>query len=176
VDSRVVTDGGPARRVTQPVEFPAGWQPPTAPLWLAEVQRSRGPVGAVFDARDLSDVMQGPRPAHRMASPAATAGGASPDRLRAIIEMEARRLRAAETMPAHTHRQLLADLAPRLHGLLADSTDPATEPLRALLARLTSAALEGDGMDDLWRATRKTLEDFLRNTADSRSRITFWKR
>ncbi|GAA0741753.1 hypothetical protein GCM10010199_67720 [Dactylosporangium roseum] len=30
VDSRVVTDGDQPRRVTQPVETPAGWQPPTA--------------------------------------------------------------------------------------------------------------------------------------------------
>ncbi|GAA2614247.1 hypothetical protein GCM10010399_51360 [Dactylosporangium fulvum] len=30
VDSRVVTDGDEPRRVTQPVETPAGWQPPTA--------------------------------------------------------------------------------------------------------------------------------------------------
>ncbi|GLW28360.1 VIT domain-containing protein [Actinoplanes regularis] len=32
VDARVVNEGGEVRRVTQPVEMPSGWEPPTPPM------------------------------------------------------------------------------------------------------------------------------------------------
>ena len=106
----------------------------------------------------------------------AALGDGRGDPLPAIMEMEGRRLREADGQPAHMRRQLLADLATRLHALLADRTDPAVEPLRALLARLTSAALDTDDLDGLWLATRNALDDFVRRTPAATSRTTFWKR
>jgi Ca-activated chloride channel family protein len=197
VDSRIVTDGGPARQVTQPVEFPAGWHLLTPPVAMPagpamRVERRGAAVPASGQApppprlaqrlpqarRDAAPMLAGGRPAANGEGSATDAalGQGRGDPLRAIMEVEVRRLREADGQPAHTRRQLLADLATRLHGLLADRTDPVIEPLRALLARLTSAALDTDDLDDLWLATRKALDDFLRHTPADTSRTTFWKR
>jgi Ca-activated chloride channel family protein len=91
------------------------------------------------------------------------------------IDDELRLLRDAEGLPAETRRQVLAALAARLERLLATRTGPALEPLRALLARLTSTELDTD-LDGLWLATREALEDFQRQAAAGAPRTTFWKR
>jgi Ca-activated chloride channel family protein len=88
---------------------------------------------------------------------------------------ELRLLRDAEGLPAETRRGMLVELATRLEKLLAIRTDPALDPLRALLARLTSTELDTD-LDGLWLATREALEDFQRQLAASAPRTTFWKR
>jgi Ca-activated chloride channel family protein len=50
VDTRVVTDGGDTRKVTQPVEMPSGWETPTppapAPFFLTASSPFPGTVGA----------------------------------------------------------------------------------------------------------------------------------
>ncbi|GIE30809.1 hypothetical protein Ait01nite_038540 [Actinoplanes italicus] len=51
VDERVVNEGGDARRVTQPVEMPSGWEtpdapPPPAPFFMAASSPFPGAVGA----------------------------------------------------------------------------------------------------------------------------------
>jgi len=203
-----VTDGGPARQVTQPVGFPAGWHlltPPVAGPLLMGTPLAERRAGAAIPAsgqalpshplaerlpqarRDAGPINAVPSTGMRLAGgrPAANGEGSATDAalgqgrgdpLRAIMEVELRRLGEADGQPAHTRRQLLADLATRLHALLADRTDPVIDPLRALLARLTSAALDTDDLDDLWLATRKALDDYLRHTPADTSRTSFWKR
>ncbi|RZU54587.1 Ca-activated chloride channel family protein [Krasilnikovia cinnamomea] len=96
------------------------------------------------------------------------------DALRDILAVEARRLRDAGELPAAERRDLLSDLASRLGVLLAGLSDPAVEPLRALVDRLNS----GEDLADRWRAAREVLDAFLAGhgrPARGR-RATFWKR
>jgi Ca-activated chloride channel family protein len=89
------------------------------------------------------------------------------DDIRDLLALEARRLAEAEDRPAYERRDLLADLASRLRVLLAGQTDPAYEPLRALVGTLA-----GDGdVEAKWRAARQALDRF-----GKAARKPFWKR
>jgi len=84
-----------------------------------------------------------------------------------LLAVEARRLAEAEDRPAYERRDLLADLASRLRVLLEGQSDPAYEPLRALVGTLT-----GDGdLEEKWKAARAALEGFAPG-----ERKPFWKR
>ncbi|BCJ48578.1 hypothetical protein Asp14428_00530 [Actinoplanes sp. NBRC 14428] len=189
VDSRVVTEGAPGRRVTQPVESPSGWemfesaQPPSflaagaaapmpAPAAPAggrpgfapvRAQSARGPQS--FAAVPSSMMARGS--SRKMAAPAAT--GLSLADLTAIVAVEARRLREAEDRPAAERRELLADLGTRLSALIEGMSDAGIAPLRELAERLRAG---GDPADD-WAYARRVLEAFAPAEPE---RKAFWKR
>ncbi len=166
IDSRIVTDGGTPRRVTQPVEFPQGWDRESTfgtaslmPGGGAALMASAGPMGGGF---------AGPRRARlRPAAPARDMTGmpesaaqefsAQPDlagreRLEPSEVADVRRalndeLARLEQAPASKRPQHLADLAPRLAELLARLESAGVDsfallPLRDLLADLRSYARE----------------------------------
>ena len=89
------------------------------------------------------------------------------DDIQDLLALEAQRLAEAEDRPAYERRDLLADLASRLGVLLAGQTDPAYEPLRALVATLTA---DGD-VEAKWTAAREALAGFAKP-----ARKAFWKR
>jgi len=84
-----------------------------------------------------------------------------------LLAVEARRLAEAENRPAYERRDLLADLASRLKVLLEGQSDPAYEPLRALVGTLTGAG----ELEEKWKAARTALEAF-----GPGERKPFWKR
>ncbi|WP_433014845.1 VIT domain-containing protein [Kribbella sp. CA-294648] len=171
VDSRVVAEGGPKHRVTQPVELPSGWDArqlgmPTAVSAFAAAPPGMPAAPAGFAA--AGDFDAGPRGAGPRGG-AARGFGASPSfagsmqrRARvgglqesAAIERdplaearlqaasEAHLLRNAGTPNPAEQRTILADLASRLRALLQNAGTQA-DPLRDLLTAL--AAVEGRGI------------------------------
>jgi Ca-activated chloride channel family protein len=84
IDERVVTEGGKPHRVTQPVELPAGWQPPGAVPMPAAAPIARtfmaAPMAGGYGATGMSAPASMPSPA-RPAPPKAKSGGIL-DRLR----------------------------------------------------------------------------------------------
>lgn len=187
VDSRVVNEGGETRRVTQPVESPSGWDmfaaptisPAAAPMGLAAAapMPPAAPGGIGFARK--SAARTGPAPFAAMPASMQASGrlgrAAAPARsaltvaeLRAIVEVEAGRLRDAEARSAFERRDLLADLASRLGALLEDMTGDELKGLRALLERLRA----GGGLEEKWAAAREALEAF----APPPARKAFWKR
>ncbi|GAA3338081.1 VIT domain-containing protein [Amorphoplanes nipponensis] len=186
VDSRVVTENGQVRRVTQPVESPSGWDmfdAPAAPgITLAAMAAPVAPPAAAprsggFAPVRASAMRSGPRPFAQV--PAGLAGaagklaapGSSPltvADLTAIVAVEAERLRAAEGWPARERRDLLADLASRLGALLEGRDDAELKALRHLVDRLRA-----DGsLPEKWALARETLAAF----APAPQRKAFWKR
>jgi Ca-activated chloride channel family protein len=167
VDSRVVTDGTAPHRVTQPVELPSAWVPPSAPA-----QPAFGGVGyaAAPGAPLPMSPSSAPRPM-RAPGPAAGRGRAKVSRLTAArgparpvppallvppvpepgndtrlaavqrqLADEAAALRGARRAPAAERARLLADLATRIDALLTWlAGDPA---LSGRLAGLTELAAE----------------------------------
>jgi Ca-activated chloride channel family protein len=88
--------------------------------------------------------------------------------LRAIVAVEATRLREAEGRSALERRDLLADLASRLGALLEGREDAELKGLRRLVERL-----KGDGgLPEKWALARETLDGF----APATERKAFWKR
>lgn len=181
VDSRVVADGQAPHRVVQPVEAPSGWQQPMpAPMLAAPPMQGGPPTGAVSFMVPPQGAM--PRSATRgyAAVPGALpGGGARPPQVdqlaqtRSDVRDEARRLRAASTLPDYEKRELLADLASRLNALLADLdsrgvTSPQLTPLRELVGDINS----GKPVSILWERAIHVLDEF---AGDSRRRA-FWKR
>jgi Ca-activated chloride channel homolog len=143
VDSRVVTDGGVAHRVTQPVELPAGWDPAGAGLAsdvaaLRFAPRSAGGATARGSASRAAQ-FGAPRAAGgapRGGGRAAGPRGAMPRSVEprvgrpagdALLPLAARdqvadeiaALRLAQGAPAAERLRFLADLATRLDALLA---------------------------------------------------------
>jgi Ca-activated chloride channel homolog len=193
VDSRVVNEDGDTRRVTQPVELPSGWTapgdvppgslvvgsaPPVPPPGGGRpVRPTFAPVRAsaarAQDAAAPLAAPAGPQPFAAVPSSLRRRSPAPAQRaldLRAIVELEARRLRDAADRPAYERRDLLADLASRLGVLLQGQEDPAYEPLRALVARLGGE----ESVAEKWRAARQALDEFLNGGADRHK--PFWKR
>ena len=155
VDSRVVNEGGETRRVTQPVELPSGWEvpgdaapamirlgaalpaeavppaPPGAPARFAPARAAAAAPGRVSKQRGFASI-----PAVLRAGGPVTPGGAAPslEDVRALVSVEARRLRDAAARPDHERRELLDDLASRLRVLVAGLADEdAFAPLRGLV-------------------------------------------
>ncbi|MET0415559.1 MAG: VIT domain-containing protein, partial [Actinoplanes sp.] len=181
VDSRVVNEGGETRRVTQPVELPAGWEafddvaapamiqmssapapvPPPMPApgrfapARAEVARAggglaRAPMGFAAAPAMLR--------AGKMAP--SSAGAPTLDDMRTLVATEAQRLRDAATLPDFERRDLLDDLASRLHVLVGSLADPAFQPLQDLVT-----VLRGDGsVDERWAAALEALSRFAGDT------------
>ena len=186
VDTRVVTEGGGPRRITQPVELPSGWEMPGAfappmaaapaamPAPMPAARKARGPQLDRFDAAAGGGVSP-QRQLHQAAKVKAEAANAAPATdVRDIVAVEARRLRDAEGRPAADRRDMLADLASRLRVLLAGLTGPEHAELHALVALLTA---DGADVDAQWREARRILDAFA--TADASTppaRIAFWKR
>jgi len=193
VDSRVVTEGGRPRRVTQPVESPSGWEmfdaaqpaqflvagagaavPPPAPGGRAAF----GPGRPSF-APARAQARTGPQPfaavpagmvrgsSRKMAPP--TSSGLTLQDLTALVTVEARRLRDAGNRPVAERRDLLADLATRLAAVLEGMTGPEVQPLHDLVARLR----EQDDVDARWAEARRVLDGF--GPAEPQ-RKAFWKR
>jgi Ca-activated chloride channel family protein len=193
VDSRVVNEGGGQRRVTQPVESPSGWQmfEDAAPVFLAASAPSPVPpvAGAApgrpggspgfAPARAMAS-RSGPQPfaaiptvlsrsaGRKMAAP--TSSALTLDDLRAIVAVEAGRLRDAEGLPAWERRDLLADLASRLGVLLEGMSGDELKPLHDLVTTLRA----GGDVDPQWQAARSALEGF--GGAPEPERKAFWKR
>jgi Ca-activated chloride channel family protein len=188
VDSRVVTEGGEVRRVTQPVESPSGWDmfdAPAAPgIVLAGMTAAVPPPAAApraggFAPARASSLRSGPRPFAQVPAGLQAAGrsgkmaapGSSPltlADLTAIVAIEATRLREAEGRSALERRDLLADLASRLGALLEGRDDAELKALRDLVDRLKADG----GLPAKWALARETLESF----APPPQRKAFWKR
>ena len=189
VDSRVVTEGGEARKVTQPVESPSGWamfeDPPAAGgMVLASMSPAVPPPagaprgGAFAPARaqglgfqrktfaQVPGMIQSGGRSGKMAAP-----GSSPltvADLKAIVAVEAKRLREAEGNPEPERRDLLADLASRLGALLDGRDDAELKGLRDLVEQLKT----GGDLAAQWALARRILDGF----APSPERKAFWKR
>jgi Ca-activated chloride channel family protein len=205
VDSRVVNENGDTRRVTQPVEMPSGWElpreaagapafmlasaaaplPPPAPgqpmrpsFAPAQAGLLRGSARAAKTFAAVPSMLAGSRGAA-----GATSTGLSVEDIRQIAALEARRLRDGRNQPAYERRDMLADLASRLHVLLEGLTDTAYAPLVALVAFLSK---DGE-LDARWAEATRVLEAFAGAKAGRRSgadktptrgpeRKAFWKR
>ena len=188
VDSRVVTEGGATRRVTQPVELPSGWEMPVgdpAPAMAfvagsaaatslgapAAPMKSRfGPVRAAAE----SGRPTGPQPFAAipgvLRQPRATVSRPVPD-LRELARVEAQRLRENRGRPRFERRAMLSDLGARLKVLLGDRAEPELAPLRALLEYLAG----GDDLETRWAEAYRVLTEFA-GGGRVRDRTAFWKR
>jgi Ca-activated chloride channel family protein len=185
VDSRVVTEQGEVRRVTQPVESPSGWdlfEPPAAPgMVLASMSPPMPPPVAApraggFAPARASAMRSGPKPfaqvpaglvaGRKMAAP--TSSPLTLDDLKAIVAVEATRLREAENRSAPERRDLLADLTSRLGALLQGRDDAELKALRHLVERLQAPG----ALPEKWALARQTLDGF----APPPERKAFWKR
>ena len=182
VDSRVVNENGDTRRVTQPVEFPSGWELPhaaagrfslasaVAPMPPApEVEMAFGSAMKTFAAVPSTLSRSG-------LAREATSSGLSIEDVRGLAALEASRLRDEKDRPARERRDLLADLASRLRVLLSGLTDPVYAPLHALVE-----VLSGDAdLESRWAEATRVLTEFGGRRAPSgesrRERRAFWKR
>jgi Ca-activated chloride channel family protein len=195
VDSRVVNEDGETRRVTQPVEFPSGWEVPgetAAPPFLLAASAAPLPPPAPGDpipapqfapvrasmprgsARQMKTFAAVPGMLAGAGRARTTSSGVSVEDIRRIAAVEARRLRESEDLPGYERRDLLADLASRLAALLDGQTDPAYEPLRTLVG-----VLGGDGdLEARWTEARTVLSAFggTAETDKAPERKAFWKR
>ncbi|BCJ30629.1 VIT domain-containing protein [Actinocatenispora sera] len=179
VDSRVVTEGGTPRRVTQPVELPSGWEPPAALAGGSGGGRMM-PMAMKLSSHTAPPAPGAPAPATapgvsaRRARPAVFGGpGFAPghrppadplEGARQQANLELRRLRALP--PADDRRSALADLGTRLAALVDGLPDGVTG--RAELAALVTdlRACDGDEpprgaeLDRLWQRTIDLLAAF----------------
>ncbi|MBL7261640.1 VIT domain-containing protein [Paractinoplanes lichenicola] len=220
VDSRVVNEGGETRRVTQPVEFPDGWEamddvaaasmmpmvagaaapmpapPPSAPgrFAPATLESIAAPAETGSGGVGGGAVLGSPagdggfrrgrvaaRPAMMRAKAQASFGGApSIDEVRVLAATEAQRLRDAAGLPDWERRDLLDDLASRLHVLAGWLDDPEFAPLKDLVATLRSDA----GVAEKWAAATEVLTAFAGDKTPAQAesedttpeRKSFWKR
>ena len=178
VDSRVVNEGGETRRVTQPVEFPSGWEAPMAggvamPMSMSLSAPAGGPASPPPMPPSFAPVRAaaagGRQPRARRSAPQETASVMSTfaaipakpalisaDELRRLARLEADRLRAAQDRPEYERRELLADLVSRLEVLLAGVPGNPYPDLTALVERLK---IDGP-LDAKWAEALRTLSDF----------------
>lgn len=183
VDTRVVNEGGEARRVTQPVELPSGWAAPDAdaapmmflaagsaamPASIAPPMPSQAPApfapiraakmsrGSSGPGRSAPKFAAGPAMAPRGRAAAYAGGELSIDEVRTLAATEAQRLRDASGAEPWARRELLEDLASRLAVLIAALTGPEFTSLHGLVTLLNGdAALEAK-----WTAALDTLTAF----------------
>jgi Ca-activated chloride channel homolog len=172
-DTRVVTDGGVPHRVTQPVEFPSGWDP--AAFGLLSTPGHPMPMSlAGQPARSLTPLLRAAAGSEKLVAPAAADGirtggpevpaamaarSARAQRRPAVLTGDAHRLalarrqaadeaaalRAARREPDSERRRLLADLASRLDAFVASLADaPSLGQQRACLAGLASKLRDCD--------------------------------
>jgi Ca-activated chloride channel family protein len=205
VDSRVVAEGGPKHRVTQPVELPAGWDsrqlampsgPPVgfaAAAFAPQALNAMGsaPGGAAGPARRGRAFGDGPgifsRSAKRVA-PSRTdfLESTGPDPLteaRAQAAAEAQLLRTAGTPTAAQRRIILSDLASRLEAVLRTVEATKLQNLITTLKSLETTPLDDTRLTELWDETLKALDEFAGTvnptgpapTAPTSGR-EFWKR
>ncbi|MGI5499658.1 VIT domain-containing protein [Lentzea sp. CA-135723] len=188
VDERVVSDGT-VHRVTQPVEQPAGWEMPGAPVRSfgggmpapAPLAAGAGPFAAA------PAMMDGMRPggapvARAAARPAAPkmvsmpvpppSPQSQPDDLRAVVAREVQRLETDAALPAWERRDLLADLASRIGTLFASRQGKEFQPVHDLIAAITA----GGDTDELWARAVRVLREFTGSEkAEPERRRRFWR-
>jgi Ca-activated chloride channel family protein len=205
VDSRVVTDGGTPHRVTQPVEFPAGWEMALpAPgmvaqpggLWRATAASSsaRGPAAAaLYGAASGPGGGRAQRKRHAgMMPPGAQPPQAAevrgslpvPDWAKTQIVDELAWLDSMPELPAPVLARDLADLGSRLHGLLMWLWGARVEASE--LSRLRELAAKLSGCDDrvmaeetlraLRAEAREVLRGFAGHAGPGGRPRQFWKR
>ncbi|HEX2809848.1 MAG TPA: VWA domain-containing protein, partial [Kineosporiaceae bacterium] len=185
VDDRVVTDGSEPRTVLQPVEPVSGWESRPAPAPMARMAvargtqrmapRSVGPQLPQAPSSVSAPLASAPVRARRFGSaPAGFAAGgfasvpagrfgSGPDDeslLRALLAVEARRLRDLGSAAEHQRRDALLDLGSRLLPLVADIPESATDrpTWLALLDLLRPERLAGGSIDDLWAEALRALD------------------
>jgi Ca-activated chloride channel homolog len=192
VDSRVVSEGGPKHRVTQPVELPAGWDsrqlgmpaPPAgfaaaafAPTALNAMGSAPGgaapaPVPVEEQARRGRPFGDGPGMFARNSKRAARSNPFvehQPNHLaeaRAQAATEAQLLRKAGTRTAAQRRIILSDLATRLDAVLRNAGPEATKlhDLITTLRSLETTPPDDARLDQLWADTLKALDEFAGTT------------
>jgi Ca-activated chloride channel family protein len=173
IDERVVTEGGQVHRVTQPVELPAGWEMPVAPIARAMSLSARHAPGtrrpmampapqapAMFRRTGRVGGVVGRAMRANTGGPAAAPveptadDGAALAQVRAVAAREARRLRESAQAPEYERRELLADLGTRLRALVQHlAASPEVTALRELadaLAEDRVATLAGPALSTLW--------------------------
>ncbi len=184
IDTRVVNEGGELRRVTQPVEWPAGWQHPAFGDVPLVYDAHASYYGAMYEDVDLA--MAGP-----FADASLDASDDAPFLMRSIqrslprigiardrVAEQLRLLRAAA--PAD-RGALLLELRDWIVELIVqfeqDLTDAELQPLREL-ARELAQPIPNDELADVWEHATGVLEDFVLNAPrDRRSgRHAFWRR
>lgn len=197
VDSRVVAEGGPKHRVTQPVELPAGWDPrqlamPAAPAmgFAAAPLNAMGfaPGGAAAGgaggpARRGRGFGDGgglfSRSSKRMA-PSVVFEQSAPDpvaQVRAQVAAEAQLLHSAGTPTAAQRRVILSDLATRLEAVLGNLEATKLQKLITTLKSLDTTPLDDTQLNALWAETLKALDEFAGTTAPAKAPTRdFWKR
>ncbi|MEV6349170.1 VIT domain-containing protein [Actinoplanes sp. NPDC051851] len=154
--------------------------PPSAPGFapIGSVQADMSPPPFGGAAGDLRAVGSPAPRAHlkRARSRGAHSGGGALtlDEVRALVAVEADRLREATGRPAYERRDLLDDLSSRLTVLLTPLQEADFTPLRELVD-----LLGGDGtLEEKWEAALNVLTMFGEDPAASsdQTRKPFWKR
>ena len=201
VDSRVVTEGGEAHRVMQPVEAPAGWdmfaarpQPQGAALMAAGAAFAPMAAAAPAPAQISGAMLSRSAPLGKASAGVfggrrqASAEGARPGgalrrdlmtltAVREQVREELRRLRQAGTPVDYERRELLADLASRLtallHHLAAEGVSPSEfSTLTDLVAEVTA----GGDVTALWDKALRVLDEFAEGPhVPKKKRHAFWK-
>ncbi|MFI5713046.1 VIT domain-containing protein [Kribbella sp. NPDC051620] len=204
VDSRVVAEGGPKHRVTQPVELPAGWDArqlamPAPPAGFAAAAFAPQVLNAMGSAPGGAPA---PIPVHEQAHRGRAFGGgpgifsrsskrvaasradfdepAGADPLveaRAQAAGEAQLLRSAGTPTAAQRRVILSDLATRLEAVLRNVEATKLHTLITTLKSLDTTPLDAAQLDALWAETLQALDEFAGTTAPAKAPTRdFWKR
>jgi Ca-activated chloride channel family protein len=199
VDARVVNENGETRRVTQPVELPAGWAAPEAagPIHAMSVGSAAPlppPAASAPPTPGFAPPRMESREQSRLGSPTGPQSFAaipsSINTFGANAKMSRRRSREAPEPMAEDLGQVLAVEARRL----AEAEDRPAYERRDLLADLASrlevlldgrsdaayepvralvATLKGDGtVDEKWKAAREVLAAF----GEKPEHKPFWKR
>jgi Ca-activated chloride channel family protein len=179
IDERVVTDGGVPRTVVQPVEYPAGWEPPRVPQPMGSHSATSflaasAPRGVRLMHRAAPALAHpaaataGPAGAME-AGPAGAANGAprtgGDDALWALLVRELHRLRGLDAAPVRQRRAALADLGtwlpvvPRPAGLPEPGWD-------RLLSVLAAAQHAGEPFEDVWRRAIEQLAALVAESAE----------
>jgi Ca-activated chloride channel family protein len=194
VDSRVVNEDGETRRVTQPVEYPSGWETPygdtgAPPMLLASaaaplpppapggpMPQRFGPVQAAMPRgsarRQMKTFAAVPGMVAGGGAPRATSSGLSIEDIRRLAAVEAGRLRESKDLPAYERREVLSDLASRLRVLVAGQGDARYDTLRDLAERID----DDRDLEARWSEAIAVLEAFGGPAPREPGRRAFWKR
>lgn len=196
IDDRAVA-GGPAHRVVQPVESPAGWPLPAPPVAAASSHAMpampmaapagplppppAGPAPLATPPRGLPPRLRrprGPAPSPSVAAPSAP----RPSPVPALVRQELNRLQELAAAARPERRRHLSDLRTRLLGLAqhARSDGLPADRLTALADALQAAddPAQQSRLDELWTLAVGELTAFLdEHTATPKPpRRPFWKK
>ncbi|PKK12256.1 VIT domain-containing protein [Thermomonospora sp. CIF 1] len=196
IDDRAVA-GGPAHRVVQPVESPAGWPLPAPPVAAASSPAMpampmaapagplppppAGPAPLATPPRGLPPRLRrprGPAPSPSAAAPSAP----RPSPVPALVRQELNRLQELAAAARPERRRHLSDLRTRLLGLAqhARSDGLPADRLTALADALQAAddPAQQSRLDELWTLAVGELTAFLdEHTATPKPpRRPFWKK